>query len=47
MISSEMPEIIGLCNRVYVLHEGHFRGELKDTQESNDITEQNIVNLFF
>lgn len=47
MISSEMPEIIGLCNRVYVLHEGHLRGELRDTPENNEITEQNIVNLFF
>lgn len=47
LISSEMPEVIGLCNRVYVLHEGKLRGELTDTPEKNDVTEQNIIQLFF
>ena len=47
LISSEMPEIIGLCTRVYVLHEGHMRGELVDTPEKKEISEESIVNLFF
>ena len=29
MISSEMPEIIGMCNRVQVMCEGRITGELK------------------
>ena len=28
MISSEMPEILGMCDRIMVLHEGHKMGEL-------------------
>ena len=28
MISSEMPEIMGLCDRVIVLHDGALVGEL-------------------
>ena len=31
-ISSEMPEIIGMCDRIYVMNEGRFIGELtRDT----------------
>jgi len=29
MISSEMPELIGLCDRILVMHEGRLAGELK------------------
>lgn len=28
MISSEMPELLGLCDRIMVMHEGHKMGEL-------------------
>jgi ABC-type sugar transport system ATPase subunit len=28
MISSEMPEILGMCDRIVVLHEGKKMGEL-------------------
>lgn len=28
MISSEMPEILGMCDRIMVMHEGHKKGEL-------------------
>ena len=28
MISSEMPELLGMCDRIMVLHEGHKMGEL-------------------
>ena len=28
MISSEMPEILGMCDRIMVMHEGHKMGEL-------------------
>jgi ribose transport system ATP-binding protein len=41
MISSEMPEIIGMCSRVYVMHEGHIQGELT----GRAITEENIMTL--
>ncbi len=41
MISSEMPEVIGVSDRVIVMHEGHLTGELN----GEDITEHNIIQL--
>ncbi|MGL5042165.1 MAG: ATP-binding cassette domain-containing protein [Culicoidibacterales bacterium] len=31
IISSEMPELIGVCDRIYVMNEGRFVGELSGT----------------
>ena len=28
MISSEMPELLGMCDRIYVMNEGRIVGEL-------------------
>lgn len=41
MVSSEMPEVIGLSDRVYVLHEGKITGELTKLQ----ISQENIMTL--
>ena len=41
MISSEMPEVIGVSDRVIVMYEGHLKGELNGAE----ITEQNIIKL--
>ena len=41
LISSELPEIIGMCDRVIVMNEGLIAGELMDS----DITEDNIMRL--
>jgi putative multiple sugar transport system ATP-binding protein len=30
MISSELPELLGVCDRIYVLNEGEIAGELKN-----------------
>ncbi len=29
MISSELPEVIGMSDRIYIMHEGHMVGEVK------------------
>jgi ribose transport system ATP-binding protein len=41
MISSEMQEIIGMCDRVAVMRSGEIAGELT----KDEITEENLINL--
>lgn len=41
MISSELPEVVGMSDRVYVMCEGHIVGELAAEQ----ITQENIMTL--
>lgn len=42
MISSELPELIGISNRIMVLYEGNYAGEI--TREE-DMTQEKILNL--
>ena len=44
MISSEMPEILGMCDRIYVMNEGKFIAEMdgKDATQEKIMTE--IIN---
>lgn len=37
MISSELPEIIGMSDRILVMHEGSFKGELSSSATQEDI----------
>jgi putative multiple sugar transport system ATP-binding protein len=39
MISSEMPELLGMCDRIYVMNEGRFVGEFA----SADATQERIM----
>ena len=41
VISSEMPELIGLCDRILVLHEGRLAGEVS----GEAATEQGLIHL--
>ena len=41
MVSSDMPEIIKVADRAYVMPEGHLTGELK----REDINELNLISL--
>lgn len=43
VISSEMPEVIGTCDRVYVLNEGHIAGELNKEELSQERIMQCIM----
>ena len=36
MISSEMPELLGMCDRIYVMNEGAFVGELARHEASQE-----------
>ena len=39
MISSELPEVIGMSDRIYVMNEGKFMGEMK----ASEATQENIM----
>lgn len=41
MISSELPELLGVCDRIYVMNEGKIKGELP----SSEATQEKIMAL--
>ncbi|MEP3046095.1 MAG: multiple monosaccharide ABC transporter ATP-binding protein [Roseibium sp.] len=41
MISSEMPELLGMCDRIYVMNEGALVGEL----DASDASQERIMSL--
>lgn len=41
MVSSELPELIGMCDRIYVMAQGKITGEL----QRNDFTQEAIMKL--
>ena len=41
MISSELPEVLGMCDRILVMHEGHLAGELG----RSEATQERIMQL--
>ena len=41
LISSELPEIVGMCDRVVVMHEGRLSGVVVD----EEINEKKIIQL--
>lgn len=43
MISSEMPEILGMCDRIYVMNEGKMVAELDGKQATQEIIMSHIV----
>ena len=42
MVSSELPEIVGMSDRVLVMREGQLVGELDDSP-GKEITQENIM----
>ena len=41
MVSSELPEVIGMCDRVIVLHAGKVAGEVC----RQDLTQEKVMSL--
>ena len=40
MISSELPEVLGMCDRILVMHEGRLAGELKRGEATQEAVMQ-------
>ena len=36
MISSELPEVLGLCDRIYIMNEGKMVGEMKGSEATQE-----------
>jgi len=43
MISSEMPELLGMCDRIYVMNEGRFVAEFSGAEASQEKIMRSIV----
>ncbi len=37
MISSELPELLGMCDRIYVMNEGRFTGEVPRAEANQEV----------
>lgn len=37
MVSSELPELLGMCDRIYIMSKGHITGELKRQDFSQEL----------
>ena len=37
MISSELPEVLGMCDRIYIMNEGRIAGELDSEEASQEL----------
>jgi len=44
VISSEMPELLGICDRIYVINEGEIAGELQKAEFSQEQIMKSIMN---
>ena len=42
MISSELPEVLGMSDRILVMHEGRVTGEITDVAHA---TQEQVMNL--
>jgi ABC-type sugar transport system ATPase subunit len=42
MISSELPEVLGMSDRIVVMHEGQVKGEITDVPNA---TQQDIMKI--
>jgi putative multiple sugar transport system ATP-binding protein len=43
LISSELPEILGICDRIYVMNEGRIVGEMSKAEASQEKIMQSIM----
>ena len=41
MISSELPELLGMCDRIYVMSQGYLNGELS----REEFTQERIMQM--
>jgi ribose transport system ATP-binding protein len=45
VISSELPELVGICDRVLVMREGKIAGEVGNAPGKTPLTQENIITI--
>jgi ribose transport system ATP-binding protein len=45
MISSELPEILGMSDRIYTMHDGKINGELNTKESDQEMVLKLIVGI--
>lgn len=43
MISSELPEVLGMCDRIYIMNEGRMVGELSGQEATQELIMSHII----
>ena len=43
MISSELPEILGMCDRIYIMNEGKIVGEVDGAEATQELIMSHIL----
>jgi putative multiple sugar transport system ATP-binding protein len=43
MISSDMPELLGMCDRIYIMNEGRIVGELAGKEANQEVIMAKIL----
>ena len=43
MISSELPEVLGMSDRIYIMNEGRFVGEVSGKEATSELIMSKIV----
>jgi len=43
MISSELPEVLGMSDRIYIMNEGRFVGEVSGEEATSELIMSRIV----
>ncbi|NLL79182.1 MAG: sugar ABC transporter ATP-binding protein [Clostridiales bacterium] len=43
MISSELPEVLGMCDRIYIMNEGRMVGELSGKEATQELIMSHII----
>ena len=43
MISSDLPELLGMCDRIYIMNEGKMMGELSASEATQELIMDKIL----
>lgn len=43
MISSELPELLGMCDRIYIMNEGRMVGEVSSSEATQEVIMSHII----